>query len=66
MNKILLTASASVLMTDTAYAQMGGGRGGRGGGMMGGYWGWGMGHGWGFWITIAILVFVVAYQMKRK
>ena len=45
MNKRLFaTASAIILMTTTAYAQMGGGQGG---GMMGGGWGWGMGYGWG-------------------
>jgi len=48
----------------SAFAQM---STGQGGGMMGGGWGWGMNSGWFFAIIIAILViFGIAYMMKRK
>ena len=65
MNKGLLTATAIILMTDSAYAQM---SGGQGGGMMVGNWGWGMGYGGVFGITIVILaiVVIVVYVMRRK
>jgi hypothetical protein len=68
MNKRMVAASAGVLMTATAYAQMGGGQGGQGGGMMGGNWGWGMGYGWGFGgiIIAIIIIFGIVYLSKKS
>ena len=66
MKKLILTVLILVLFTSPIYAQM---STGQGGGMMGNGWGWGMGFGfgWVFIIIIAILViFGIAYMMKRK
>ena len=64
MKRFMMVLTALFVFTASAFAEM---STGQGGGMMGGSWGWGMNSGWFFMIIIAILViFGIAYMMKRK
>ena len=65
MNKVLLTTTTAMLLTEaTVFAQMGSGQDGH---MTGTERGWGMGYGWGFGIILLIIVVLGAvYLMKRK
>ena len=64
MKKIMIVLTGLLVLSHSAFVQMGNGYGG---GMMGGNWGWGMGYGGGLGIIIAILViFGIVYMLKRK
>jgi uncharacterized membrane protein len=64
MKRLMIVLMVLFAFRISAFAQM---STGQGGGMMGGGWGWGMNSGWFFMIIIAILViFGIAYLMKRK
>ncbi len=64
MKRLTIVFTVLFAFTISAFAEM---STGQGSGMMGGGWGWGMNSGWFFMIIIAILViFGIAYLMKRK
>ena len=64
MKWLMIVSTVLVVFSVSAFAEMGTRQGG---GMMGGGWMWGMNSGWFFMIIIAILVvFGIAYMMKRR
>ena len=66
MKRLVLVLIGLLAFSISACTQMGTGQGGH---MMGNGWGWGMGFGFG-WVSIIIIailiIFGIAYMVKRK